>query len=798
MSALLKKSWRDLSRRRARTIFTVLTVALGVMGIGLFAIVPLADRAVQSELTAENIHNVAIQLTNVTFTEGQMNNLAGVDNVDQVSIKGVLLLTIRVGERRNSALLIGVPDFDDQTVDVVRVTSGEAPRDMQILTDRGNQGNAVITLAEGDSIAMEDPTGRELVFEVSGVGKNFITGAATRGGDAVFYTTMETFEEISGGAGLTFLAFTLENTERAAMDETVENIRDYLVANTSVVAFDDLAEVRDEGEWPGREIFSNILSFMSGLAYLILFVSLFLISNTMNTMISEQTKEIAMMKAVGATRGKVFRSFLTTSAIIGVLGAVLGAGLGVFVAHLVGSAFASGGFGFTPPFAVHWPTVGISVMVGVGVVLLASLPALFRTLRVTVLQGLESHGISADFGASFLDRTLMGIRGIPRTVQMGIRNALRRKGRSVSTLLQVAFAVGVVIAMLNLGDVLTDVTVGSYDVQTWDIQVPVEDTSTEPMTTDGAGLFEEIDGVAEAEPYLASAVAINDRTVPALGLIRDTLSIDLQNTLVDKGEGRWWTQDEAEDKKRVSVVGDALAKHEDIELGDTIEVMTATGAHDFEVIGIEVNFVNNGQFARIPLETFQDVLGKGNSVSGFYLQTDTGDHDEIDRISASVQDRIEDLGFPTTPIINYVRAEQNIQSNAALSGLFLMVSFIVVLIVLLGLMGTLVMNILDRTAEIGMLRVIGAKAKAVRRVFSSEGLFIAFLGWIVGLPLALGVGAVMATATENALKLRIPSSFAPRYVGWGLVFTLVGTLIVIFFPLRRAARMKPGDALRYQ
>ncbi len=798
MSALLKKSWRDLSRRKTRTIFTVLTVALGVMGIGLFAIVPLADRAVQSELTAENIHDVAIQLTNVALTEEQMNNLTEVDNVDQVSIKGVLPLTIRVGERRNSALLIGVPDFDDQTVDVVRVTSGEAPRDMQVLTDRGNEGNAVITLAEGDTVAMEDPTGRELVFEVSGVGKNFITGAATRGGAAVFYTTMETFEEISGGAGLTFLAFTLEDTGRAAMDETVEDIRDYLVANTSVVAFDDLAEVRDEGEWPGREIFSNIMGFMTVLAYLILFVSLFLISNTMNTMISEQTKEIAMMKAVGATRGKVFRSFLTTSAILGILGAVLGAGLGVFVANLVGSTFASEGFGFTPPFAVHWPTVGISIMVGVGVVLLASLPALLRTLRVTVIQGLESHGISADFGRSFLDRTLMGIRGIPRTVQMGIRNALRRKGRSTATLLQVAFAVGVVIAMLNLGDVLIDVTVGSYDVQTWDIQVPIEDTSTEPMTTDGAGLFEEIDGVAKAEPYLASAVAINDRTVPALGLIRDTLSIDLQSTLVDKGEGRWWTQDEADDKKRVSVVGDALAKHEDIELGDTIEVMTATGAHDFEVIGIELNFDNNGQFARIPLETFQDVLRKGNSVSGFYLQTDTGDHDEIDRISASVQDKLEDLGFPTTPIINYVRAEQNIESNAALSGLFLMVSFIVVLIVLLGLMSTLVMNILDRTTEIGMLRVIGAKAKAVRRVFSSEGLFIAFLGWIVGLPLALGVGAVMATATENALKLRIPSSFAPRYVGWGLVFTLVGTLIVIFFPLRRAARMKPGDALRYQ
>ncbi|MDH5615014.1 MAG: ABC transporter permease [Acidimicrobiia bacterium] len=798
MSALLKKSWRDLSRRKARTIFTVLTVALGVMGIGLFAITPLADRAVQGELAAENMHNIAVQLTDIELTEQQMADLTEIDNVGQVSSKGILPLTVRIGERRESALLVGVPDFDHQTVDVVRVPSGELPGVMQVLTEQGNEGQGVITLAEGDTVVLEDLRGRELALEVSGVGKNFITGGITNGGVAVFYTTMETIEQISGGVGITYLGFTLEDASRVSIDHAVEDIREYLVSNTSVVAFDSLAEVRQEDEWPGREFFTTFMSFFSVLSFFILFVSLFLISNTMNTMISEQTKEIAMMKAVGATRGKVFRSFLTTSALLGTFGAVLGAGLGVFVAHLVGSSFATSGFGFTPSFAVHWPTVGISVLVGVAVVLLASLPALLRTLRVTVLQGLESHGISADFGTSFLDRSLMGIRGIPRTLQMGVRNAFRRKGRSISTLLQVAFAVGVVIGMLNLGDGIIDATVGAYADQTWDIWAAIEDTSTEPMTTDSAGLFEAVDGVAKAEPYLLSNTTINDRTVFTLGLVRDTLAIDLEKTMVDKGQGRWWTQDEADDKKRVCVVGDALAKYEDIKLGDSIELMTATGAHTFEVIGIEYTFDNNGQVARIPLETFQDVLQKGNSIDGFFLQTDTSDHAEIDRISASVQDTLEEAGFLTHPLIKYVREEQNIKSNETISALFLMVSFIVVLIVLIGLMSTLVMNILDRTTEIGMLRVIGAKARAVRNVFSSEGLFIAFLGWIVGLPLAIGVGKIMGTAIDNALKLNLPSSFAPRYIGFGLVFTLIGTLIVIFFPLRRAARMKPGDALRYQ
>ncbi len=451
MSALLKKSWKDLSRRRARTIFTIITVALGVMGIGLFAITPLADRAVQAELKAEKMHNIGVRVTDVPLTAQQLNDLKSLDNVDQMSPQAELPVTIEIGGRRERALLVGIPDYADQAVDVVRITSGEVPRGMQVLTDQGNEANAVISLSEGDDITVQDPTGTTNRLLVTGVGKNFIHSGATRGGVAVFYTSLDAIEQISGRTGFTNLNFTLKDTDPAAMAKTVEVIRDYLVANTSVVAFDNLADVREEGFWEGREIFSQIMNFMAILAFMILFVSLFLIANTMNTMVSEQTREIAMMKAIGATRATVFRSFLTTSALIGFIGAGIGAGLGIVVASLVERTFMKQSFGFDAGFDVNWPTVGISLAVGVGVVVLASLPAIFRTLRVSVVEGLESHGISADYGRTFLDRSLMGVRGMPPTVQMGIRNASRRKGRSISTILQVAFAVAVVLTMLNGG-----------------------------------------------------------------------------------------------------------------------------------------------------------------------------------------------------------------------------------------------------------------------------------------------------------------------------------------------------------
>jgi putative ABC transport system permease protein len=715
-----------------------------------------------------------------------------------MSPQAELPVTIDIDGRRERALLVGVPDYADQPVDVVRITSGQTPRGMQVLTDQGNEANAVISLSEGDEITVRDPTGTTNRLLVTGVGKNFIHGGATRGGVAVFYTSLDAIEQISGRTGFTNLNFTLKDTDPDAMARTVEVVRDYLVANTSVVAFDNLADVREAGFWEGREIFSQIMNFMAILAFLILFVSLFLIANTMNTIVSEQTREIAMMKAIGATRGTVFRSFLTTSALIGFIGAGIGAGLGILAASLVESTFMRQSFGFDAGFDVDWPTVGISLAVGVGVVVLASLPAIFRTLRISVVEGLESHGISADYGHTFFDRSLMRIRGIPRVVQMGLRNASRRKGRSISTILQVAIAVAVVLTMLNGGDGLIEMTVRAYDVRTWDLWTTVAENPSDPMTVDKATLIDGIDGVGSVEPVYSTVAKINDRTVPLYGYVQDTQALDFDETLLENGQGRWWTPDEAIAAEGVVVIGDALSRFENIGLGDTIELMTATGAHKFEVIGIDTAFTQNGQFIYAPLETLQAVLQRGDAVNGFFIQTDSRDHKQIDAASRRVSDGLDALGYRADTTVNYVAAEQNVAQNTTLVSMFLMVSFIVVLIVLVGLMSTLVMNILDRTTEIGMLRCIGAQSRDVRRVFASEGLFLAFLGWLVGLPLGYVVYQIMVAAMAIGMKLTLPDKYALIYVGWSLVFTLVGTLIVIFLPLRRATNMKPGDAIRYE
>ena len=155
---------------------------------------------------------------------------------------------------------------------------------------------------------------------------------------------------------------------------------------------------------------------------------------------------------------------------------------------------------------------------------------------------------------------------------MGIRNAFRRKGRSISTILQVAFAVAVVIAMLNGGDGFIDMTVRAYDPWTWDLRTTVADNPSDPMTADKAARIEGIEGVK------------------------------------------------------------------------SVELMTATGVHTFEVIGIDAAFTENGRFAYAPLEAVLAILQKGDGVNGFFIQTDNDEHDEIDATALRVSQELEDHG----------------------------------------------------------------------------------------------------------------------------------------------------------
>ena len=122
---------------------------------------------------------------------------------------------------------------------------------------------------------------------------------------------------------------------------------------------------------------------------------------------------------------------------------------------------------------------------------------------------------------------------------------------------------------------------------------------------------------------------------------------------------------------------------------------------------------------------------------------------------------------------------------------------LIVAISMVGLINAITMTVLERTREIGILRCVGGHARDVRRIFATEGLTVALTGWLIGVPLGLGLAHGIATLTENVINVRLLFAFPLLDIPIALIGTVILALLVMQIPLRRAVRFKPGDALRY-
>jgi putative ABC transport system permease protein len=316
--------------------------------------------------------------------------------------------------------------------------------------------------------------------------------------------------------------------------------------------------------------------------------------------------------------------------------------------------------------------------------------------------------------------------------------------------------------------------------------------------TYGTALVGTIPGIDRIEPFIVTEGTLNGQSGQVYGLVRDTWSLDYSVTLLENGEGRWWTAEEETRADDVVILGYAMSEFTGAGLGDEIELTMATGAHAFTVIGIDDTNWDDGVNFRMPLTTLQKVLEVGDAIGGFYIRTSTDDRADIDRVAESIWQRLEGVGMNPSLGTHYVLEEEDRIANETILNLLFTIGSVIVFISLLGLASTLTMNILDRTKEIGMLRCIGAGSPSIAAVFATEGVALAKVGWLLGVPLGLGLYWLLLVMVRDVMKITLLWHFSWAYVLISLAITVAGTVLVMLMPVLRAVRFRPGEALRYE
>jgi putative ABC transport system permease protein len=789
-SALVQKSITDLTRRRSRAFFAVATLALAVASIGLLAMPALMDRSMQAEVRSGRLPDLTVWTGALVLDDTRLAALAALPNVRAVEPRSFFGARIYVGARRAPAYVMGVSDFTRQSVDVVHVASGSAPRADEVLTDVQNSHQGLFRGGARDTVRIIAADGSVRKLRISGAGNNLGGGQDVASDNVVvLYAKPATVSALSGVQGFSSLAFRLDDTRTAAVTATIAAVRGNLRGVPGFSGFSDLPTVRAAGDWPGKADFESIAKFFYVITALALLSALVLISNTMTTLVAQQTAEIGVMKAIGGRRRQIALVYVKTALALGALGTAVGVVLGVVLSNLIVRYFGSMFFAIDAGFQVDPKVLLLSIVVGLLAPPLAAWPAIHRGVRVDLRQALEATG-SAVGGQDAGDRLLRRARFLPRTAQIGLRNLGRRRRRSVATALIVALAVGNLLAVQGLAAAVSQTAHASWRDHGEDVKVT--SIGRRPLDARAVRLMRATPGVAAVEPMFASDTALAGKDAVVWSVQRRTM---FRYRISD---GRWFTAAEEHSRARVAVIEESIARATGTKLGDLVTLETATGPARFRVVGIAGNQQEFGTTIFVPLTTMRAILGASPAATNdYWVQTTAHDHALIDRTTTRLEDTLTTHGYDVGTEIEYVGEAADVANFHTFTTAIGVLGFLIIGISMAGLANAITMSVIERTREVGILRCIGARARDVRRIFATEGLAIALAGWLLGIPLGYLLNRLLVWLVRVVVNLDVPVVFPPGNLLLALVGTIALALLITLLPIRRAVRYRPGDALRY-
>ena len=800
MSTLNRKAWGDLTRHRARTLLTAFSLSLAIASLGFLAVPSLLNAAMNRQVAESHLNDVGIFTNVINLTPAQLSVVGHLPGVAAVS--PVLGYTAKATSAAGTGNVeIAGTDLSSAPVNTVPLMSGRLPGPGEVLADAGNGRAADYPVPVGGTIDVLSATGAMVRLRVSGTGLNLAaTPGANGSATPVFYATHATVESLRGVRGYDYLGLRLTDDTGAEQSRAITEVRAYLTAHTGTDPLTALPTTRAPGQWPGKSGFNEIMALLYIITILAFLSSLFLISATMNTLIAEQAGEIAILKTLGGRRRQIGGIALRTATMLGAAGAVGGTILGIVIAYLLTRYFALKLIDVSFGFGISAPVVVASLVLGPALAAAASLPALRRALRRPVAETLAGTATSG-FGSGRLDRLvarsgLLARTEVPSSVRMGVRNALRQKRRSAAAIAQVAVAAGLAISFLALGQSVTAAisqTVGKLHFSFSAGEAPGK--GARPFTSQALGVATSTPGVTGAELIETSSVQDNGQTYQAWGLgMHPLYSYRLRI-------GRWFTAADTAGGARTAppvVLGPAVARTTGARVGQILTLTMAAGLTRVRVIGIDTGEINAGQIIYFPsqvLERLDGTPGAGNSI---WFTTASSDHAVIDRATTAAGNRLDAAGYPVSTTEIYAAQAQLTAADTSILTIVQILGLVVVAITLIGLVSALGMGVIERTREVGILRCIGAKARQIRRVFSAEAVLLAAVGWAFGVLTGWLIYQGLLALVARYVDLSLPQEFLPVIPLITLAGVLVLTLLAIRGPLRRATRIRPGAALRYQ
>ncbi len=663
-----------------------------------------------------------------------------------------------------------------------------------------------------------------------------IVGIATFGtqnsllGATVTIFDQDTAARLIGQPGM-FSGIRVQGRPGVSQEQLVSAISRRLPAHTEAITG---AAATKESQDQIQQALSFFSTFLLVFAVIALFVGSFIIYNTFSIIVAQRTREMALLRAIGASRGQVLGSVLGEAFVVGLISAVLGLMVGILVAIGLKALLSGLGLGIPASGAVvHLSSVVVAFIAGVGVTMVVAIAPAVRASRVSPMAALRE--INVDRSAHSLVRTVFGLLvlalgvaalflglfghldngiavvgggalitflgvavlgpviaapisnliGAPVARLKGVtgrlarQNATRNPKRTSSTAAALMIGVGL-MAFFSIFAASATASVN----QTIDSQFHGQffvDSGQGSGQSEGAGLPHSVVAQMGRVPGVTAVLPVQLGTVDLDGSVDQIPGFDpkvlpaLGDIDVRQGSLAALGADQV-------AVSQKFADDNNLRLGsvvparfksaEPVRLTVAVIYHDADLVG-EAFLSSAGFDAHFPGYQVQQVYVAANSSQL------TSVHAALDRITAP---------YPTAKVedVAEFKASQT-QGVNTLLGLIYVLLGLAVVIALLGIVNTLALSIFERTHEIGLMRAVGMSRRQTRSVIRWEAVITALLGTALGLVIGLFFGwSVVKSLNDSGIhQLAIP-------VGQLLVVVIVAALagvLAAILPARRAARL---------
>jgi putative ABC transport system permease protein len=793
----------DLWSNRMRSLLVVASIAVGLFALGVMAtIYSIALEDMQKGYASVNPAHIYIRTS--LIPQGLVDRIASMPGIAAAMgqrTAGSRLMT-PAGEWVGIDLQ-AVRDPENQTINRLRLLEGVwPPGEREIVLDRYKFDEAEAQI--GDWIVLELPLGGVQPFKLVGVVQDQTIGAF-RGSGGFFnasvqgYISQESIEMLEQPLPkhYDFLYLTIpgDGENRAEVEAVAAAVREELERNQVQVISLGMST---SYEHPNLHLARAILAVLVVIGLIVVFLSGFLITNTLQALLNQQVQQIGILKSVGGRRSQIIAIYLSLNLLYGLLAFLIALPLSFqtafWIVNYLTTMMNNSFYGARIVPEVIYLEAAIAVIMPQ----VAAIIPVWQGTRISVQEALSGLRQDHPPDQGWLDKRLSQLRRRSMLVVISLRNTFRRKWRLLLTLITLTLGGAVFIATFNVRVSLVNYIDQIIQYFLADVNITL---SRDYRMEEIVEIIKQLPDVKYVEgwAYARSELVMADGSA---GESVDLLAPPAESPLVEPilVEGRWI---QAGDRNAITLSELFRDQFPEMGVGDTIRLKVNGEESDWVVVGFyQLAGKVSGFAAYTSYEYLAELTHRGGRAMGYRVVSYREDmsNEAQEALGQAVEAQLNSYGIEVIDVTTGKSLSQTAAEGFnVLTAFLLFLALLTALVGSIGLTGTMSLNVMERTREIGVLRAIGASDATLMKIVLMEGALIGMISWTLASIAAFPISSLMADAISQSL-FGGDASFGITFTGFiiWLVVVIFLSVLASVMPARGATHLTIREVLAYE